>query len=58
MILLQGSAADLIKIAMINIHSFVVGGNQMVNLNNDLAGKFSQVRGCCRISLQVVIIWI
>ncbi|XP_065030525.1 helicase and polymerase-containing protein TEBICHI isoform X5 [Musa acuminata AAA Group] len=49
----QGSAADIIKMAMINIHSVIVDGRSNGNLNNDLAVKLSNVKGRCRIILQV-----
>lgn len=48
----QGSAADIIKIAMINIHSLIVGEVD----NSDpatVAAKFHMLRGRCRILLQV-----
>ncbi|XP_058200647.1 helicase and polymerase-containing protein TEBICHI isoform X1 [Rhododendron vialii] len=48
----QGSAADIIKIAMINIHSQIVGE---VNDSDPatVAAKFHMLRGRCRILLQV-----
>ncbi|URD79344.1 HELICc [Musa troglodytarum] len=49
----QGSAADIIKMAMINIHSVIVDRRSNGNLNNDLAVKLSNVKGHCRIILQV-----
>ncbi|RWW02033.1 hypothetical protein BHE74_00010665 [Ensete ventricosum] len=54
MFIFQGSAADIIKMAMINIHSVIVDGRSNGNLNNDLAVKLSNVKGHCRIILQVV----
>lgn len=48
----QGSAADIIKIAMINIHSLIVG--EVDNSNPaTVAAKFHMLRGRCRILLQV-----
>ena len=48
----QGSAADIIKIAMINIYSVIVGvdGPDSSSL---LATKFHMLKGRCRILLQV-----
>ncbi|KAG1335104.1 putative DNA-directed DNA polymerase [Cocos nucifera] len=48
----QGSAADIIKIAMITIHSVIAEGSEPLNLNG-LATKFSNIKGHCRIILQV-----
>ncbi|XP_058074387.1 helicase and polymerase-containing protein TEBICHI isoform X4 [Magnolia sinica] len=49
----QGSAADIIKIAMINIHSIVVKGCEAQNSSTAWGTKFSVLRGRCRILLQV-----
>ncbi|WCJ18401.1 ATP-dependent DNA helicase Hel308 [Euphorbia peplus] len=48
----QGSAADLIKIAMINIHS-VIGGVDESESSFAFATKFQMLKGRCRILLQV-----
>ncbi|KAL6006246.1 hypothetical protein ACLOJK_040292 [Asimina triloba] len=49
----QGSAADIIKIAMINIHSVVANGCEAHASSAAWAEKFSNLKGCCRILLQV-----
>ncbi|XP_073012513.1 helicase and polymerase-containing protein TEBICHI isoform X1 [Typha latifolia] len=48
----QGSAADIIKMAMITVHSVIVDNSEPVQ-HIELARKFSAVRGRCRIILQV-----
>ncbi|XP_062109140.1 helicase and polymerase-containing protein TEBICHI [Humulus lupulus] len=48
----QGSAADIIKIAMINIYSVIADGVVPASLSSH-ADKFSILKGCCRILLQV-----
>ncbi|KAL9230313.1 hypothetical protein vseg_005682 [Gypsophila vaccaria] len=48
----QGSAADIIKIAMINIYS-VIAGVGAQNSTDSLGTKFSKLKGRCRILLQV-----
>lgn len=47
---MQGSAADIIKIAMINIHSVVVGGSAS---GNSVGMQYSMLKDQCRILLQV-----
>ncbi|GLU01406.1 hypothetical protein SLE2022_187150 [Rubroshorea leprosula] len=51
----QGSAADIIKIAMIRIYSVLVqGANELdVDSNSTIAAKFHMLHGRCRILLQV-----
>ncbi|OWM86638.1 hypothetical protein CDL15_Pgr015673 [Punica granatum] len=49
----QGSAADIIKIAMINIHAVAVEGNVESDCNPLLVEKFRMLKGRCRILLQV-----
>ncbi|KAJ8751696.1 hypothetical protein K2173_025862 [Erythroxylum novogranatense] len=49
----QGSAADIIKIAMINIYSVIVEGVDLANSDSPLAAKFHMLKGRCRILLQV-----
>ncbi|KAL5729265.1 DNA-directed DNA polymerase [Ranunculus cassubicifolius] len=47
----QGSAADIIKVAMINIHEVIVEGCEKFD---DIGGKrFSVLKGHCRLLLQV-----
>ncbi|XP_074287036.1 helicase and polymerase-containing protein TEBICHI [Silene latifolia] len=48
----QGSAADIIKIAMINMYS-VIAGVGAHNTADSLASKFSKLKGRCNILLQV-----
>lgn len=48
----QGSAADIIKIAMLNIYS-VIAGVETPTSNNSLYEKFHMLKGNCRILLQV-----
>ncbi|KAF7153866.1 hypothetical protein RHSIM_Rhsim01G0105300 [Rhododendron simsii] len=48
----QGSAADIIKIAMINMHSLIVGEVDDSDPAT-VAAKFHMLRGHCRILLQV-----
>ncbi|KAF7153930.1 hypothetical protein RHSIM_Rhsim01G0104800 [Rhododendron simsii] len=48
----QGSAADIIKIAMINMHSLIVGEVDDSD-QATVAAKFHMLRGHCRILLQV-----
>ncbi|GAB4837362.1 hypothetical protein Ancab_002239 [Ancistrocladus abbreviatus] len=47
----QGSAADIIKIAMVNIYSVI--GVETASSSNGFASKFHMLRGRCRILLQV-----
>ncbi|XP_059592184.1 helicase and polymerase-containing protein TEBICHI isoform X2 [Vitis vinifera] len=49
----QGSAADIIKIAMINIHSVIAEGVDEPNSSTELPAKFHMLKGRCRIILQV-----
>ncbi|XP_047322143.1 helicase and polymerase-containing protein TEBICHI [Impatiens glandulifera] len=49
----QGSAADIIKIAMINLHSLIAEDNENIHVCKELASKFHMLRGHCRILLQV-----
>ncbi|KAJ0962916.1 hypothetical protein J5N97_028038 [Dioscorea zingiberensis] len=49
----QGSAADIIKIAMINIHSVISEGYEAPNLSNGVSTNFPMLKGHCRIILQV-----
>ncbi|EXC32791.1 DNA polymerase theta [Morus notabilis] len=48
----QGSAADIIKIAMINIYS-VIAGVDLPGFTSSLTKRFNMLNGCCRILLQV-----
>ncbi|KAF5748241.1 DNA polymerase theta-like isoform X1 [Tripterygium wilfordii] len=49
----QGSAADIIKIAMINIYYVVAEENDQPESSSSLATKFRILKGRCRILLQV-----
>ncbi|KAL5558793.1 hypothetical protein UlMin_035004 [Ulmus minor] len=49
----QGSAADIIKIAMINIYSVIAGEVDAASSTSSLAKKFHMLKGRCRILLQV-----
>lgn len=49
----QGSAADIIEIAMINIHSVIAEGVDEPNSSTELPAKFHMLKGRCRIILQV-----
>ncbi|XP_076922423.1 helicase and polymerase-containing protein TEBICHI-like [Bidens hawaiensis] len=49
----QGSAADIIKVAMITIHSVVSEGVEKSKSSVELAGRFHMLKGRCRILLQV-----
>ncbi|XP_057468034.1 helicase and polymerase-containing protein TEBICHI [Actinidia eriantha] len=49
----QGSAADIIKIAMINIHSLIVEEVEKSCPGSAFAAQFRMLRGRCRILLQV-----
>ncbi|KAK7293723.1 hypothetical protein RJT34_16596 [Clitoria ternatea] len=49
----QGSAADVIKIAMIRIYSEIVAGFETLDSSSTVATKFHMLKGCCRILLQV-----
>ncbi|XP_061336496.1 helicase and polymerase-containing protein TEBICHI [Gastrolobium bilobum] len=49
----QGSAADIIKIAMIRIYSLIVTGVDSLDSSSSIATKFHMLRDRCRILLQV-----
>ncbi|KAM7459401.1 hypothetical protein LguiA_036395 [Lonicera macranthoides] len=49
----QGSAADIIKIAMINIHSTIIEDLEKSDSSTPFAEKFQMLKGRCRILLQV-----
>lgn len=53
--LLQGSAADIIKVAMINIYSVIVEGIDRPDSTCSLSKKFPMLKGRCRILLQVTV---
>ncbi|MED6135645.1 hypothetical protein PIB30_048615 [Stylosanthes scabra] len=49
----QGSAADIIKIAMLRIYSVIVDGVDSSDSSSSMATKFHMLRDRCRILLQV-----
>ncbi|KAF5207303.1 Dna polymerase i [Thalictrum thalictroides] len=49
----QGSSADIIKIAMISIHSVIVEGFEKSDLSSKYGTHFSMLKGHCRLLLQV-----
>ncbi|KAL2525525.1 Helicase and polymerase-containing protein TEBICHI [Abeliophyllum distichum] len=49
----QGSAADIVKIAMINIHSVIVEDAEASHPCSVFAEKFYMLKGRCRLLLQV-----
>ncbi|KAI3835318.1 hypothetical protein MKW98_020434 [Papaver atlanticum] len=49
----QGSAADIIKIAMINIHSVITEGCSVPDSATKFAEQFPMLKGHCRLVLQV-----
>nr|KYP53975.1 hypothetical protein KK1_000141 [Cajanus cajan] len=49
----QGSAADIIKIAMIRIYSAIVAGYDSLDSSSSVAAKFHMLKDRCRILLQV-----
>ena len=50
---MQGSAADIIKVAMLNSHSVITNGSNTVDSMDGLMHNFSQIRGRCHLLLQV-----
>ncbi|KAK6236875.1 hypothetical protein SCA6_012212 [Theobroma cacao] len=49
----QGSAADIIKIAMIKVYSLIVEGVGRLDSGSSISTKFQMLKGRCRILLQV-----
>ncbi|XP_052209368.1 helicase and polymerase-containing protein TEBICHI isoform X2 [Diospyros lotus] len=49
----QGSAADIIKIAMINVHSLITEKVEKSLPSTEFSAQFHMLRGRCRILLQV-----
>ncbi|KAM0921821.1 hypothetical protein ACQ4PT_006730 [Festuca glaucescens] len=49
----QGSAADIIKVAMLKLHSVITNGSTAVDSMDGLMQKFSGIRGHCHLLLQV-----
>lgn len=49
----QGSAADLIKIAMVNVHSVIAKGVESPIPSPECTTRFQMLKGRCRILLQV-----
>lgn len=53
MLLFQGSAADIIKIAMINLYAVIAEDLVKCSSSNRTPTQFEMLRGRCRILLQV-----
>ncbi|KAJ1257461.1 hypothetical protein BS78_K017400 [Paspalum vaginatum] len=49
----QGSVADIIKVAMIRVHSIITNRNSSVDSTDEVTGKFSEISGRCHLILQV-----
>uniref|UniRef100_A0A452ZHC5 DNA-directed DNA polymerase family A palm domain-containing protein n=1 Tax=Aegilops tauschii subsp. strangulata TaxID=200361 RepID=A0A452ZHC5_AEGTS len=49
----QGSAADIIKVAMLKVHSVITNGSNTVDSMDGLMQNFSQIRGRCHLLLQI-----
>ncbi|CAM0949659.1 unnamed protein product [Alopecurus aequalis] len=49
----QGSAADIIKVAMLKLHSVITNGSNAVDSMDGLMQNFSKIRGHCHLLLQV-----
>lgn len=41
---------------MVTIHSVIAEGSEPLNLNSELATKISNIKGHCRIILQVILL--
>jgi DNA polymerase theta len=50
---MQGSAADIIKVAMLKLHSVITNGSSAVDSMDGVMQKFSGIRGHCHLLLQV-----
>lgn len=50
---MQGSAADIIKVAMLRLHSVIANGSSAVDSMDGLMQNFSKIRGHCHLLLQV-----
>ncbi|WVZ89441.1 hypothetical protein U9M48_035849 [Paspalum notatum var. saurae] len=49
----QGSAADIIKVAMIRVHSIITNRSSSVDSTDEVTAKFSEISGHCHLILQV-----
>ncbi|KAL6854375.1 hypothetical protein ACP4OV_019278 [Aristida adscensionis] len=49
----QGSAADIIKVAMIKVHSVITNRSKAVDSTDEVTGNFPEIRGHCHLILQV-----
>ncbi|TVU51610.1 hypothetical protein EJB05_03050 [Eragrostis curvula] len=49
----QGSAADIIKVAMIKVHSMITNSSAAIASTNEVMRNLSEIRGHCHLILQV-----
>ncbi|KAG8048419.1 hypothetical protein GUJ93_ZPchr0009g1479 [Zizania palustris] len=49
----QGSAADIIKMAMIKVHSVITNGRKVTDSSEGVMQNFSELKGRCHLILQV-----
>ncbi|CAD6336670.1 unnamed protein product, partial [Miscanthus lutarioriparius] len=49
----QGSAADIIKVAMIRVHSVITNRTRATDSTDEVSRKFSEIGGQCHLILQV-----
>jgi len=49
----QGSAADIIKVAMIRLHSVITNRTRATDSTDEVTRKFSEFGGQCHLILQV-----
>nr|CAB3461938.1 unnamed protein product [Digitaria exilis] len=49
----QGSAADIIKVAMIRVHSVITNRTREVDSSDEVARNFAEIGGHCHLILQV-----
>lgn len=49
----QGSAADIIKVAMIRVHSIITNRTRATDSTDEVTRKFSEISGQCHLILQV-----
>lgn len=49
----QGSAADIIKVAMVRVHSIITNRTSAADSTDEVTRKFSELGGQCHLILQV-----
>ena len=49
----QGSAADIIKVAMIRVHSVITNRNRATDSTDEVSRNFLEIGGQCHLILQV-----